>query len=208
MLNNCFYLFAICLLTSCVSLDRAVDTGNESLAEYRKTHLKDLLEYKTAPLKKRNLRHVSFYDQKSQYQVSADFEIYAKLDTIIMGTYSGQEKAYIPYGKARFSLHGEALSLVLFQSVRLMQMEEYSNHLFLPFKDITNGETTYGGGRYLDLDATDIDKGQVLIDFNKAYNPWCAYSDGFNCPIPPFDNLLPVPVRAGEKNYTGPKNKR
>ena len=72
---------------------------------------------------------------------------------------------------------------------------EYSNHLFIPFNDITNGVETYDAGRYIDLE---IPKGDtIIIDFNKAYNPYCAYNDGYSCPIPPEENNLEVEVKAG-----------
>jgi len=75
--------------------------------------------------------------------------------------------------------------------------------LFLPFKDFTNNESTYGGGRYINFLDTDIKDGKIEIDFNKSYNPWCAYSDGFNCPIPPKENHIETEVTAGEKNFKG-----
>ncbi|MFT4762129.1 MAG: hypothetical protein ACI9LN_004113, partial [Saprospiraceae bacterium] len=65
----------------------------------------------------------------------------------------------------------------------------------------TNSETTYGGGRYLDFKTTDIVDGKMTIDFNKTYNPWCHYSDGYNCPIPPKENHLEVEIVAGERNF-------
>ncbi len=77
----------------------------------------------------------------------------------------------------------------------------YKNYLFLPFTDLTSGEESYGGGRYIDLETTDIFNNKVIIDFNKAYNPYCAYASGYNCPIPPRENDLPVAVKAGEMNF-------
>ncbi len=81
-------------------------------------------------------------------------------------------------------------------------------HLFLPFTDLTNGDQTYGGGRYIDLSRADVEKKEVWIDFNHAYNPWCAYSDGYNCPVPPRENALPVAILAGEMMYSGPHKTR
>jgi uncharacterized protein (DUF1684 family) len=75
--------------------------------------------------------------------------------------------------------------------------------LFLPFQDETNGDDTYGGGRYMDLKITDIRDNRITLDFNKCYNPWCAYSDGYNCPVPPKSNHLPIEVKAGEKMFKG-----
>ncbi len=80
----------------------------------------------------------------------------------------------------------------------------YKDHLFLPFTDLTSGEESYGGGRYIDLETTGIINNRLVIDFNKAYNPYCTYSDGYNCPIPPRENDLPVAIRAGEKAFAKP----
>jgi len=77
-----------------------------------------------------------------------------------------------------------------------------------PFTDETNDEETYGGGRYLDLNRNDISKNRLLLDFNKAYNPWCAFSDGYNCPIPPKSNDLPVKIKAGEKKFLATVKKK
>ena len=94
----------------------------------------------------------------------------------------------------------------MYQNIRLLTSQKYYDYLFLPFKDNTNDETTYGGGRYLDLRQGDIGGDNIMtVDFNKAYNPWCAYSDGYNCPIPPATNHLDLAVNAGEKNFRGEK---
>jgi len=85
-----------------------------------------------------------------------------------------------------------------------MGTEEYKNYLFLPFTDATTGVETYESGRYIDLQTGDIKNNQVVIDFNKAYNPYCAYVSGvYNCPIPPRENHLPVAILAGEKRFAG-----
>jgi uncharacterized protein (DUF1684 family) len=78
--------------------------------------------------------------------------------------------------------------------------EAYVDYLFLPFSDATNGNETYSGGRYIDLRIPTSDS--VLIDFNKAYNPYCAYNPKYSCPIVPKQNRLPIPVRAGVKAFT------
>ena len=86
--------------------------------------------------------------------------------------------------------------------MELMENPQYKDYLFLPFTDLTNNETTYGGGRYIDLKLKDIrEEGRLTIDFNKAYNPYCAFGEGFSCPIPPDANKLNVRVEAGEQNY-------
>ena len=82
--------------------------------------------------------------------------------------------------------------------------DEYKDYLFIPFTDATNGNETYEGGRYIDILITDISNNTVVIDFNKAYNPYCCYATGYHCPIPPKENALSVTINAGEKKYTKP----
>ena len=83
-----------------------------------------------------------------------------------------------------------------------MGTEEYSDYLFIPFKDGTTKEDiTYEGGRYMDMVTSDFTSEFVTIDFNKCYNPWCAYADGYSCPVPPKENKLRVSIYAGEKLY-------
>jgi uncharacterized protein (DUF1684 family) len=85
-----------------------------------------------------------------------------------------------------------------------MESEKYRNLLFLPFTDRTTGKESYDGGRYIDLDMSSIQNNEVVIDFNKAYNPYCAYVSGrYSCPIPPAENRLAVAVKAGEMRYGG-----
>ena len=95
-------------------------------------------------------------------------------------------------GVARFDVAGEEVTLTLYDT----------GHpgYFLPFRDATSGTETYGAGRYLDLDRNP--DGTLLIDFNLAYNPLCAYNDSYSCPLPPIENWLSVPIRAGEKDFS------
>lgn len=83
-----------------------------------------------------------------------------------------------------------------------MSTEKYADHLFIPFTDMTSGEESYENGRYIDLSIADVESGHFTIDFNKAYNPYCAYvSDLYNCPIPPKENHLSIKIKAGEMKY-------
>jgi uncharacterized protein (DUF1684 family) len=99
-------------------------------------------------------------------------------------------------------------TLAVYQSIKHLRHPIYKNHLFLPYRDHTNDETTYGGGRYIDVLISEVESGKMYLDFNKSYNPWCGYSDGYNCPIPPSENSLEVAIEAGEMTYAGEKKKR
>ena len=103
------------------------------------------------------------------------------------------------YGVLNFKLKGKAYTLNVYQGKELMTKKGFEDYLFLPFLDDTNGDTTYGGGRYIDLR---IPEGNTIeIDFNKAYNPYCAYNEKFSCPIVPRENYLDVAVKAGVKMF-------
>ena len=119
-------------------------------------------------------------------------------------TSSGMKKSFYTYGHAEFTLDDIIIKLELIRNLKVIQMPQYKDYLFLAFTDLTNGEDTYGGGRYIDLYISDIEEGHITIDFNKAYNPYCAYSDGYNCPIPPASNSINLEIKAGEKMYKGP----
>jgi uncharacterized protein (DUF1684 family) len=108
-----------------------------------------------------------------------------------MATSAGEEQVYQRYGVARFSVDGQPAQVVLYAS-------DDSDELFIPFRDATSGKETYGAGRYLEIHAHGDD---VVIDFNYAYNPNCAYDPSWSCPLPPPENWLKAPIRAGEKSF-------
>ncbi|MBK8498640.1 MAG: DUF1684 domain-containing protein [Flavobacteriales bacterium] len=116
-----------------------------------------------------------------------------------MPTTTERRPQYEAVGILHFALLGHKERLTVYRNIELSKRPEYANYLFIPFTDPTNGEATYGGGRYLEL-AGPLGK-QVEIDFNRAYNPYCAYGGKFSCPIPPPGNHLQVPVEAGVKAF-------
>lgn len=110
------------------------------------------------------------------------------------------EVKYVKYGEVTFVYEGKSYTLSVYQNLDLMARNpEYKNHLFLPFTDATNDEATYGGGRYLDLEKSADN--QIILNFNKAYNPLCHYNKKYSCPIPPAENDLAIPVEAGVKKF-------
>jgi uncharacterized protein (DUF1684 family) len=106
-------------------------------------------------------------------------------------TSTGDMRLYQRIGTFAFEVDGATASLALYEG----EPGEY----FLPFRDATSGKETYGAGRY--LEPIEVEKGTFLVDFNLAYNPYCAHSEEFSCPLPPIENWLKVPIRAGEMNY-------
>jgi uncharacterized protein (DUF1684 family) len=116
-------------------------------------------------------------------------------EEVSLETSTGDVATYWRAGIARFAVDGQAAQVTLFAA-------EDRDELFLPFRDATSGDETYGGGRYLEVEPPDP-AGQITIDFNDAYNPYCAYNADWSCPIPPVENWLAVPIRAGEKRFGG-----
>lgn len=176
----------------------------DQIAEFREQYKMEFKEDQRAPLKTdEEFANMRFYPADESYKVAAVFEPTPDAKPFEMSTYSGVTKPYRKYGVLLFELNGQRLKLAVYESLRLKNVPQYQDHLFLPFKDLTNGDETYGGGRYIDLKSSDIQDGKIMVDFNKAYNPWCCYSDGYSCPIPPTENHLNVSVPAGEKMYAG-----
>jgi uncharacterized protein (DUF1684 family) len=152
----------------------------------------------TSPLSakaKKTFKGIYFFPFAEKYVVDAKFVRTPGEKPFQMTTSSGMRKTYVKYAEVFFKLDEKEYKLNVYQSQDLLQSAEYRDYLFIPFTDATSGNETYEGGRYIDLN---IPKGDhILINFNKAYHPYCAYTDGYNCPIPPAENTLPLKVEAG-----------
>ncbi|MCB0554657.1 MAG: DUF1684 domain-containing protein [Phaeodactylibacter sp.] len=175
----------------------------KSIEKHRQHYKKEFLREERSPLDKKGIKKLAFFPVEEAYRVSCTFEPTPHAEPFDMATYSGITKPYVKYGTATFVLNGQTCQLAIYQSLQLRQLPMYRDYLFIPFKDPTNGETTYGGGRYMDIRAGEIQNGRLTLDFNKAYNPYCAYSDGYNCPVPPTENHLNLPIEAGEMVWGG-----
>ena len=150
---------------------------------------------------KEDRKFLQFFPIDPSYNVECRFEKYGDGSWFQMSTSGKMKQTYRKYGKLNFTIHDTILTLFIYQSQNLLNTADKKNILFIPFTDNTSGEECYGGGRYLDYIIEDIKNDRLIIDFNKAYNPYCAYTTGYNCPIPPNENNLPVSIRAGEKLY-------
>ena len=140
-----------------------------------------------------------FFPIDLKYHVVATFVRTPNQKPFEMLTTANRTKTYEKYGEVYFELDSSVVVLNIYQSHTLRETEEYKDYLFLPFKDPTNGNETYGGGRYIDLRIPENDK--MVIDFNKAYNPYCAYNTGYACPLVPKENHLDIPIYAGVKDF-------
>ncbi len=196
-MKNIFILF---FLISCCSLNaQSKKSVKKSTKEFRTHYKADFLKSERSPFynKEAELKNLRFFRPKKKYQVECTFHRTPDEKPFDMATYSGKLKQFIKFGVLTFKLDGKQYHLAVYQNMKYKKISPES--LFLPFKDLTSNKKTYGGGRYIDLKMTDIIGNKVILDFNKAYNPWCAFSGGYNCPVPPKENHLPVAIKAGEK---------
>ncbi len=198
MKNSLFVIFLVFILSSCAS-KVVEDRAKDSAVVFQRELVEFYADQKTTPLnteEKNRFKGITFFPINETYRFDADFTPIADGNVIPFPTSAGKIKHYKEYGLVNFVLDGKLQTLTLYQSSPIM--EAYADHLFLPFTDDTNGDTTYGGGRYIDLKIDDIrEDGKVIVDFNQAYNPYCAYSKRYNCPIPPGKNSLDVEIKAG-----------
>lgn len=176
----------------------------DSLARYRSEQLQHLLADPRQPVDSASVSGLQWFEPQPHYRVWCRVVRLQETEPEDLPTYSGRSKTFRPWARLFFTLEGEEAQLTVYQSVVHPSLAATHTYLFLPFKDATNGESTYGGGRYIDLQRSELEGDTWLLDFNRAYNPLCAYSDGFNCPIPPRENHLEQPIPAGERQYTGP----
>ena len=145
---------------------------------------------------------MAFFPVNEKFRMSCGFERTMNSPWFRMESSGAIKKNYRVYGIIHFTINDTAVTLNVYQSQDLMASSQYKDHLFIPFTDATSGQETYESGRYIDLEIKDITNDKVMVDFNKAYNPYCAYLSGkFNCPIPPAENRLAVAITAGEKSF-------
>ncbi|GAB3571984.1 DUF1684 domain-containing protein [Spirosoma luteolum] len=197
---RCIALFLACFAV--LTAQAQSSTYADTIARHRETYRAEFLKSPGGPLHTADdLSYLRFYAPDARYRVVGTVTRIDRAEPFDMPTYSGTTKPHVAYAVVDFVLNGKPQQLTLYRSLNLMKVPEYRDYLFLPFKDATSGETTYGGGRYMDLRLGDIRQGTVVLDFNKAYNPYCAFADGYACPIPPKANHLSVAIEAGEKVY-------
>ena len=140
---------------------------------------------------------LNYYPPHIKYRVIANLRPIAEKKPVILATNDGKEQRYIEYAYAEFKLDGVNNKLLILE---IADMGPFRGKLFLAFGDATSAVDTYGAGRYLDVTKTPGST-TIKLDFNLAYNPYCAYDDSYTCPLPPRENILSIPIKAGEKIY-------
>jgi uncharacterized protein (DUF1684 family) len=161
------------------------------------------------PQQRDSFEALTYYDENPELSFELDIVPFEEQDQIRMQTSTGDVADYIRWGRLDFEVGGQAVRLTVYRAVG-------GGGYFLPFMDATSGDETYGAGRYLEIEP--LPNGKLLVDFNMAYNPYCAYNPPrslfekmgmtprmlYSCPIPPKENHLSVPIQAGEKKAIGP----
>ena len=174
-----------------------------SSAEKFQTELnKSYADSLKSPLTKEDLKAfkgLDFFSINEKYIVEATFIRTKKEKPFGMKTTTSRTPLYVKYGELHFTIDGKNLKLNVYKNIDLSKKSGYEDYLFLPFSDLTCGKESYIGGRYVDMR---MQKGKTwTIDFNKAYNPYCAYNYEYSCPIVPLENDLNIEILAGVKKF-------
>ncbi|NHF57910.1 DUF1684 domain-containing protein [Flavobacteriaceae bacterium TP-CH-4] len=184
------------------TIEMVEDDALSSILEFQKKLNAEFKNPETSPLPDRyrkDFESLDFFTPDTNYVVRAKLVRTPEALPFDMPTTTERVSKERVYGLAHFVLKGRPYQLEMYQNEELIRQEGYEDYLFLPFADATNGEQTYAGGRYIDLR---IPKGDsIIIDFNKAYNPYCVYNKKYSCPIVPSVNALDIPILAGVKDF-------
>ena len=189
------------IITSiCVFLCTASFAQNDLYAKQIKAYQKNYINTHDV-VQPKDRKYFRFFPIDQTYDVPCFFEKIIDTVGFAMPTSANTLKYFYAYGRLTFSIKGTTCMLYVYQSKELMATEKYKDYLFVPFTDATTGDESYGSGRYLEFYKNDIKNNTLELDFNKAYNPSCAYAAGYKCPIPPKENRLKVAIKAGEMNF-------
>ena len=193
-----FVISFVC--TSCFSFSQTDTSVINSTKRFQGELKTEYNNPNTTPLSakaKKTFKGIHFFPFSDKYVVHAKFVRTPNEKPFQMSTSSGMRKTYIKYAEVYFTINGKQYKLNVYQSQELLQSADYKDYLFIPFTDATSGNETYEGGRYIDL--TMPKSNEVVINFNEAYHPYCAYTEGYDCPVPPQENTLPIKIEAGVK---------
>ncbi|MEL6695827.1 MAG: DUF1684 domain-containing protein [Bacteroidota bacterium] len=203
-MKNQWIAFSLLLFTS-LALQAQIDLIGypDSIASYHAEQKEKFQDEVRSPLREgaAHFKGHDWFPTNPSFCVDATLRRTDEAKPFMMPTSNpDRSKPYVSYGIATFRLGEEVFELTVYKSLGLPALPQYRDYYFIPFQDQTNGEETYGGGRYLDIRLKD-GQNQFVIDFNRCYNPYCAYTDGWSCPIPPKENRLTTRIEAGIKSY-------
>lgn len=193
-----------CLLFLCVSLlscaqDKEMLIGETDWQQEQNADFKDATKSPLKDKDRKRFKSLDFYSFDSTYVVTAKLTRTPEAKPFKMKTTTERLPDYVQYGVVTFTLKAREYKLNIYQNLGLLYEEGYEDYLFLPFLDDTNGDGSYAGGRYTEARIPKDDT--IIIDFNTAYNPYCAYNEKYSCPIVPRVNYLATRVEAGVKAF-------
>ena len=192
----------ICLFLVCTLNLFAQEDKVQTSKEYQEALNHSFADSLHSPLMEEDRLHfgaLDFFPIDEKYIVKAKFVKLKRQKPFDMPTTTARKPKYIKYGELHFTIDSKELVLTVYKNIDLSKRKGFKDYLFLPFLDETNGIKTYGGGRFLDMKVPKTK--EVIVDFNKAYNPYCAYNPEYSCPIVPLENELAVEINAGVKKF-------
>ena len=173
-----------------------------SVEKFQKELNAEYSNAKTSPLTAEDLatfKTLDFYPINEKFFVTTKFVRTENEKPFEMKTSTDRKPLYVKYGEAHFRIDGKSFQLNIYRNIELSKKEEYKDYLFLPFSDLTSGNESYIGGKYIDMKTP---KGETItIDFNTSYNPYCAYNPKYSCPKVPLENDLNIEIKAGVKKF-------
>lgn len=184
------------------SLNDAKPNNSKYLAElnkFRRDKNQSFRQSENSPLEttqKAQFDSLKYYPGDPAFMPHADIVRNATPDTVTLQTTGNKAEKYLNWGTVKFSINNSPQQLQLY-----LKADGRDSTLFIPFTDLTNGHDTYGGGRYLDAPLPKLNDTEIELDFNRAYNPYCAYNNSYSCPVPPAENRLQLAIPAGEKSF-------
>lgn len=171
-------------------------SGSESYADtvkkQRDTFLKNLMSEDDSPIASlKDFSGIKYFEADKNFIIDAEFKAESAGQGMILMTDSSQTEIK-KAGTATFSVNGKTFTVNVFDE---------GEHFLFPFRDLTSGKETYGGGRFINIPKDNLKDDKLEIDFNNAHNFYCAYNESYICPIPPKENFIDAEIRAGEKKY-------
>lgn len=200
-MRKLFIIVLICLISSCNSSRKRPVIGDSEYQIQQNSFFKDASR---SPLKKKDLKNfkgLDFFPVDSSFIVVADLELTPDSPIFKLPRTQGDKVDYRQYGILTFNLKGKEFKIPLYRSQKEKFDPRYKDYLFLPFTDLTSGEESYGGGRYMNLFISEIKDNTLELNFNNTYNPYCAYNEKYSCPIVPRKNRLEIAITAGVKAF-------
>ncbi len=197
-----FYLFIVLAISSFACQNKETKiyiAGIEQERAEKNESYSDSLKSPLNPIHLAEFNGLDYFEVDPDFKIEGIFKITPEEKPFVMATSTDRAPVYRKYGNFYFTISGKKFVLAAFQDMDSIDDTMYNKHLFLPFQDLTSSKEAYGGGRYIDILIPKTDS--IEIDFNLAYNPYCAYDDRWSCVIPPPENFLEIKVLAGEKKF-------